>query len=57
VAEGRISRRMLIVWPLVIRFLHDALIEDLLDRAELEVTGHGGQPRPLVALGQPAPRR
>ncbi len=48
---------MLIVWPLVIRFLHDALIEDLLDRAELEVTGHGGQPRPLVALGQPAPRR
>ena len=39
VAEGRISGRMLIVWPLVIRFLHDALIEDLLDRAELAVTG------------------
>jgi hypothetical protein len=44
VAEGRISGRMLLVWPLVIRFLHDALIEDLLDRAELEVTGTVASP-------------
>lgn len=26
-------------WPFVIRWLHDALLEDLLDRAEREVTG------------------
>lgn len=26
-------------WPLVIRWLHDACIEDLLDRAEREITG------------------
>jgi hypothetical protein len=39
VAEGRLTGRMLLVWPLVIRPLHNALIEDLLDRAELAVTG------------------
>jgi hypothetical protein len=44
VADGRVSGRMLLVWPLVIRFLHDALIEDLLDRAELEVTGTVASP-------------
>jgi hypothetical protein len=39
VAEGRMSGRMLVAWPLVIRPLHDALLEDLLDHAELAVTG------------------
>jgi hypothetical protein len=44
VAEGRMGGRMLVVWPLVIRHLHDALIEDLLDRAELAVTGRVASP-------------
>jgi hypothetical protein len=39
VFEARMRGRMLLVWPLVIRPLHDALLEDLLDRAELAVTG------------------
>ncbi len=33
-------------WPLVYRPLHDALMEDLLDRAEAVVTGHTPPPRP-----------
>jgi hypothetical protein len=39
VAEARFSGRWLVIWPLVVRPLHNALIEDLLDRAELAVTG------------------
>jgi hypothetical protein len=31
-------------WPLVFRPLHDALLEQLLDRAELAVTGRVAQP-------------
>jgi hypothetical protein len=44
VAEGRLSGRMLVAWPLVIRHLHDALLEDLLDRAELALTGRVATP-------------
>ena len=44
VAEGRLGGRMLVVWPLVVRPLHDALLEDLLDRAELAVTGTVASP-------------
>lgn len=36
-------------WPLCFRWLHDALIEDALDRAEAEVAGVPWQPRPLPA--------
>lgn len=34
VAEGRPTGRMALAWPLAVRWLHDALLEDLLDRAE-----------------------
>ncbi len=36
---ARLSGRFRLIWPLAVRWLHDALIEDLLDRAELELTG------------------
>lgn len=35
----RISGSALVTWPLLYRPLHDALIEDLLDRAEIAMTG------------------
>jgi uncharacterized protein DUF2867 len=37
VAEGRLSGAAVLAWPLVIRWLHDAVLEDLLDRAETAV--------------------
>ncbi|WP_344881650.1 hypothetical protein, partial [Allokutzneria multivorans] len=36
---GRTEGTMRLLWPLVIRWLHDALLEDLLDRAAVAV-GH-----------------
>ena len=36
-------------WPLCFRWLHDALIEDSLDRAEAELAATPWQPRPLPA--------
>lgn len=51
VLEARPIGRGRLIWPLVMRPLHDALIEDALDRAERAV---GGRPRrrrsPQVAL-------
>jgi hypothetical protein len=44
VTEAQIGGRLLVVWPLVIRPLHNALLEDLLDRAELAVTGTVASP-------------
>jgi len=35
---------MLLVWPLVIRWLHDACLEDLLDNAEEALTGRVASP-------------
>ena len=32
--EARFTGAMRLGWPLVVRWLHDALLEDLLDRAE-----------------------
>lgn len=34
-----LSGRMVLLWPLVIRWLHEALLQDLLDNAEIAVTG------------------
>ena len=42
--ELRVGGRMLVTWPLFLRSLHDAMLEDLLDRAELAVTGRVLQP-------------
>jgi hypothetical protein len=42
--EGRASGRMLAAWPLVFRPLHDALLEDALDKAEAAVTGRPATP-------------
>ncbi|GGM37735.1 hypothetical protein GCM10012275_05980 [Longimycelium tulufanense] len=32
--RGTCRRAMVLLWPLVVRWMHDALLEDLLDRAE-----------------------
>jgi hypothetical protein len=45
--EGRPSGWMRLGWPLCFRWLHDALIEDALDRAEAHVAGRSWQPRTL----------
>jgi len=37
--EGRTSGRMLAAWPLVFRPLHDALLEEALDKAERAAAG------------------
>lgn len=44
VLTGRARGSMLLAWPLVWRWLHDALMEDLLDRAEAAATGVGRRP-------------
>ncbi len=44
VLEGRPVGVMRLGWPLAVRWLHDACIEDLLDRAELRM--HGAVARP-----------
>jgi hypothetical protein len=41
--DARTSGRMRLAWPLAVRWLHDALIEDLLDRAEAAVDGAGAR--------------
>jgi hypothetical protein len=40
-----LSGRMVLLWPLVIRWLHEALLQDLLDNAEVAVTGRLARPR------------
>lgn len=37
VIEGRLSGSMVLAWPLVVRWIHDAVLEDLMDRAEAVV--------------------
>lgn len=37
--RARPRRSMRIMWPLIVRPVHDALVEDLLDNAERELTG------------------
>jgi hypothetical protein len=44
VAEGRLSGPTVLAWPLMIRWLHDAVLEDLLDRAETAVGAGPVQP-------------
>lgn len=44
VLVARPRGRMLLRWPLAVRWLHDAVLEDLLDRAEREL--HGVVARP-----------
>ncbi len=39
VVEGRLSGPMVLAWPLAVRWVHDAVLEDLLDNAERAV-GH-----------------
>ena len=69
--EGAVLRHTLVIsprgparlsWPLAFRWLHDALLEDLLDRAELITTGTVARPArwsPLVRTlrGLSRPRR
>ncbi len=45
VLTGHARGRMRLGWPLAFRWLHDALIEDLLDNAEHAATGSVGRPR------------
>jgi hypothetical protein len=44
VLEGRPHGSALLSWPLAVRWLHDGLIEDALDNAELAVTGTVARP-------------
>jgi hypothetical protein len=39
VIRGRLTGGMRVLWPLAIRWLHEALLQDLLDNAEREGTG------------------
>lgn len=43
--EGAATGRMLVAWPMLFRPLHDALIEDALDKAERDLTGTVDRPR------------
>ncbi|MGY0232004.1 DUF2867 domain-containing protein [Longispora urticae] len=45
VIEARLRGRGRLAWPLAIRWLHDALLEDLFDNAELAATGRPARPR------------
>ncbi|GAA1152824.1 hypothetical protein F4556_001344 [Kitasatospora gansuensis] len=52
-AVGRAEGRMLLFWPLVIRWLHGALLQDALDNFEREATGrlpHPARWSPAVRL-------
>lgn len=42
--RGRPRRSMRVLWPLIVRPVHDALLEDLLDNAERELTGTVASP-------------
>lgn len=42
--RGRLSGTGRLTWPLAIRWLHDALLEDLLDRAERRLGGRPARP-------------
>lgn len=55
VIEGRLTGSVRLLWPLVIRWLHDAVLEDLLDRAEAAVGTEPARPArwsPWVRLWQ-----
>jgi hypothetical protein len=45
--EGRPKSWLVLGWPLCFRWLHDALIEDALDRAKAQIAGAEWQPRDL----------
>ena len=47
VLEARARGRMRVFWPIVLRPLHDALIEDALDRAEAAIAGRTASPAPF----------
>lgn len=42
--KAELCGRMRLAWPVAVRWLHDALIEDLLDRAEAAVDGAVARP-------------
>jgi len=44
VVDGRTTGRMRLIWPLAMRWLHDAVVEDLLDRAEAAVGSRPARP-------------
>lgn len=44
VVSGRLAGRTRLAWPVAVRWLHDALIEDLLDNVELAATGRVARP-------------
>jgi hypothetical protein len=46
VLEGTPTGVMRVIWPLAFRWLHDALVEDALDRAEAEASGAEWRRRP-----------
>ncbi|TQK49892.1 hypothetical protein FBY35_0174 [Streptomyces sp. SLBN-118] len=43
-AAGRVEGRMRLLWPVVIRWLHEALLHDMFDNIQREATGRLPQP-------------
>lgn len=39
IVDGRVTGRMRLLWPVVVRWGHEAVLHDLLDNAELAATG------------------
>ena len=58
--EGRVHGSMILLWPLVVRWAHDALVEDAFDLAEAAVVAGPAVPArwsPWVRLLRAAPSR
>ena len=47
VIEMRVRESAILSWPLLFRPLHDALLEDALDKVEAHIRGEDWQPRPF----------
>lgn len=59
VVVGAMRGRMRLLWPLAVRWLHDAVLEDLLDNAERELHGVVARPggwSPWVRVLRVAPQ-
>ncbi len=51
VVEGRTTGTMRLVWPLAMRWLHDAVVEDLMDRVETDRRASARAACPVVVVG------
>ncbi|MFC4334334.1 SRPBCC family protein [Salininema proteolyticum] len=49
VMTGGMKGSMVVLWPLVVRWMHDALLEQLMDNAERHTTGEPAKPHRMSA--------